>query len=132
VWVFLVTRVGTDAANFHTQRDGLRLLRIALKTKQNTTDGNVRCGRPLTFQLASRRKPVHSPTRFSLCGASKALQKKEVCLSHSGIKKKILALLLKPLVIMGYAVAQLVEALRYKPEGRGFDSRWCHWNISLT
>jgi hypothetical protein len=30
-----------------------------------------------------------------------------------------------------YAVAQLVEALRYKPEGRGFDSRWCHWNFSL-
>ena len=26
----------------------------------------------------------------------------------------------------GYEVAQLVEALRYKPEGRGFDSRWCH------
>jgi hypothetical protein len=25
-----------------------------------------------------------------------------------------------------YAVAQLDEALRYKPEGRGFDSRWCH------
>jgi hypothetical protein len=23
-------------------------------------------------------------------------------------------------------VAQLVEALRYKPEDRGFDSRWCH------
>ena len=33
--------------------------------------------------------------------------------------------------IMGHAVAQLVEALRYKP-GRGFDSRWCHWNFSLT
>jgi hypothetical protein len=31
-----------------------------------------------------------------------------------------------------YAVAQLVEALRYKPERRGFDSRWCHWNFSLT
>jgi hypothetical protein len=26
-------------------------------------------------------------------------------------------------------VAQLAEALRYKPEGRGFDSRWCHWNF---
>jgi hypothetical protein len=25
-----------------------------------------------------------------------------------------------------------VEALRYKPEGRGIDSRWCHWNFSLT
>ena len=24
---------------------------------------------------------------------------------------------------LGHAVAQLVEALRYKPEGRGFDSR---------
>ena len=24
------------------------------------------------------------------------------------------------------------EALRYKLEGRGFDSRWCHWIISLT
>jgi hypothetical protein len=21
----------------------------------------------------------------------------------------------------------VVEALRYNPEGRGFDSRWCHW-----
>ena len=32
----------------------------------------------------------------------------------------------------GHAVAQLVEALRYKSEDRGFDSRWCHWNFSLT
>ena len=31
-----------------------------------------------------------------------------------------------------HTVAQLVEALRYKPESRGFDSRWCHWNFSLT
>jgi len=29
----------------------------------------------------------------------------------------------------GHAVAELVEALRYKPEVRGFD---CHWNFSLT
>ena len=33
---------------------------------------------------------------------------------------------------LGRAVAQLVDALRYKPEGRGFDSRWCHWNFSLA
>ena len=32
----------------------------------------------------------------------------------------------------GHAVAQLVEALRYKPEGCGFDSRWYHWNFPLT
>jgi hypothetical protein len=29
-------------------------------------------------------------------------------------------------------VAQLVEAMRYKPEGRGFDSLWCNWNFSLA
>ena len=33
--------------------------------------------------------------------------------------------------MQGHAVAQLVEALRYKPEGRGFDSRWCHWNFFI-
>jgi hypothetical protein len=31
---------------------------------------------------------------------------------------------------MKHAVAQSVKALRYKPEGRGFDSRIriCHWH----
>jgi hypothetical protein len=24
------------------------------------------------------------------------------------------------------------EALRYEPEGRGIDYRWCHWNFPLT
>jgi hypothetical protein len=32
----------------------------------------------------------------------------------------------------GHAVAQLVEAMRNKPEGLGFDFRWCHYNFSLT
>jgi hypothetical protein len=31
---------------------------------------------------------------------------------------------------IGQAVAQIVGG--YKPEGRGFDPGWCHWNISLT
>jgi hypothetical protein len=26
----------------------------------------------------------------------------------------------------------VVKALRYKPAGRGFDSRWCHWKFSVT
>ena len=26
----------------------------------------------------------------------------------------------------------VVKALRCKPAGRGFDSRWCHWNFSVT
>jgi len=32
----------------------------------------------------------------------------------------------------GHAVAQLFEALRYKPEGRVFNSRWCRWDFSLA
>jgi len=32
----------------------------------------------------------------------------------------------------GHAVARLVEALHYKPEGRGFDSQWRNWIFSLT
>jgi hypothetical protein len=31
-----------------------------------------------------------------------------------------------------HAVVQLVEALRYKMEGRGFYSRRCHWDFSLA
>jgi hypothetical protein len=26
----------------------------------------------------------------------------------------------------------VVKAQRYKPACRGFDSRWCHWNFSVT
>jgi hypothetical protein len=35
------------------------------------------------------------------------------------------------LLYLGNAVAQLVEALRYKPEGRGFDSQWDHWGFLI-
>jgi hypothetical protein len=34
--------------------------------------------------------------------------------------------------LLGYAIAHLVETLRYKPEGREFDSPWCLWNFSLA
>ena len=36
------------------------------------------------------------------------------------------------LALHGHVVAQLVEALRYKPQGRESDSRLCHWNFPLT
>jgi hypothetical protein len=32
---------------------------------------------------------------------------------------------------MGARGGAVVEALRYKPEGRGIDSRWCDWNFPL-
>jgi hypothetical protein len=35
-------------------------------------------------------------------------------------------------ILDGARGGAVVEALRYKPEGRGIDSRWCHWNFSLS
>ena len=34
--------------------------------------------------------------------------------------------------INGDGGGTVVKVLRYKSEGRLFDSRWCHWNFSLT
>jgi len=34
--------------------------------------------------------------------------------------------------VIFHNTAQLVEALRYKPESCGFVSRWGHWDFSLT
>jgi hypothetical protein len=51
-------------------------------------------------------------------------------LGHSRPVTGLLYLLLS--LQWGHAVAQLVEALRYKPEVNGFDFRCRHWNFSLT
>jgi hypothetical protein len=34
--------------------------------------------------------------------------------------------------ILGGRGSAVVKELRYKSEGLLFDSRWCHWNFSLT
>jgi hypothetical protein len=54
------------------------------------------------------------------------LFKKEIKIFHFGNTVRLTVMWGKLLV------AQLVEALRYKSESCGFDSRWCHWNFSLT
>jgi hypothetical protein len=33
---------------------------------------------------------------------------------------------------LGVRGGLVIEALRYKPEDRGIDSRWCHWNFSFA
>ena len=33
---------------------------------------------------------------------------------------------------MGDRGGTVVKVLCYKSEGRWFDSKWCHWNSSLT
>ena len=63
-----------------------------------------------------------------------ALKAQGLLYAPPGLRSKILlsAHTVWLYVLYRYVVAQLVEALRYKPEGRGFDSRWYHWNFSLT
>ena len=34
--------------------------------------------------------------------------------------------------MLGVRGGVVFKALRYKPAGRGFDSRFCHWNFSVT
>jgi hypothetical protein len=42
-----------------------------------------------------------------------------------------LSLFLHATSLSGACGGTVVEALCYKPEGRGIDSRWCHWNFSF-
>jgi hypothetical protein len=67
------------------------------------------------------------PDRPSVKGMLEEQKKKESNADQIDVEIQFV-----PLSKRGHAVTQLVEALRYKPEGRGFVSRWCHWIFSLT
>jgi hypothetical protein len=43
----------------------------------------------------------------------------------------VVSYLMKVSIAQGARGGAVIKALRYKPEGRGFDSRWCQ-NFSLT
>jgi len=40
--------------------------------------------------------------------------------------------IIRSLFSLHSALVYVIKALSYKPAGRGFDSRWCHWNFSVT
>jgi hypothetical protein len=79
-------------------------------------------------------KPVQNP---ELTYEHSAIIADRLCIILKNFPQKIKVTPMKFLrykqELWGHAVAHLVEALLYnKPEGRVFDSRWCHWNFSLT
>ena len=96
--------------------------------------------------IRSPDRPARNQSLYQLRYPVQALRSASKNLSHEvGFRIEIRAQTLQktkkttteikkcfPLVMVGHAVAQLVEAMCYKPEVRGFDSRWCHWNFSLT
>ena len=59
--------------------------------------------------------------------SNKAVSTASICITKQKREGPIFFIYVTYLTACGHAVAQLVEALHYKPEGRGFDSRWCHW-----
>jgi hypothetical protein len=51
---------------------------------------------------------------------------------HRQARKLTLFLIKQHSMNRGGGGGVMVKALRYKPAGRGFDFRWCHWNFSVT
>jgi len=74
----------------------------------------IQCSHTNTLQL---KKQLHSERS----GASRILRKANLHIHLCSLCK-----------IVGARGGLVVKALRYKPAGRGFDSRWCHWNFSVT
>jgi hypothetical protein len=48
-------------------------------------------------------------------------------MGHFAVKNRVLSDCL-----FGARGGIVVKVLRYKPAGPGFDSRWCHWNFSVS
>ena len=54
-------------------------------------------------------------------------------LGHIFMLSNIVDIILRIFYVMvGHRGSTVVKVLCYKSEGRWFDSRWCHWNFSLT
>jgi hypothetical protein len=57
---------------------------------------------------------------------------KRFTLNDIKVKVNLIITLCKSTGRNGARGGVVVKALRYKPAGRGFDSRWCHWNFSVA
>ena len=122
---------------FHLQRSGfLRSLKMGRTCCPATSVNNYK---PASRNIAEERGPqlhlggslkpriphlvvtLFSDGSFMILGVAYII----LCIS-----KKIYSVIY--LRSTGHTVAQLVEVLRYKFDSRGFDSRLCHCNLTLT
>ena len=65
---------------------------------------------------------------FYALGANEFTQKLKTSINVT----KFLILIFTYILLYGARGDVVFTALRYKPAGRGFDSRWYHWNVSVT
>jgi hypothetical protein len=91
-----------------------------------------KCGRGFPLQDKDVNERLAIWANFT-CGKIRTYFGNTVCVPVLGLINSCVAEFYRNFLIKwGHAVAQLVEEVRHKPEGRGFDSRWRHWNFSLT
>ena len=64
--------------------------------------------------------------------AKDALNKKNVVFTTSKLDLKLRTKLVMYCIWRGARHGVMLKVLRYKPAGRGFDSRWYHSNFSVT
>jgi hypothetical protein len=85
---------------------------------------------PTAHSLRHPSYGTQSPSPFLQLTVSVTLPTAHI---HSPAVKLLYHLDTSPIFsVTGERGGAVVEVLRYKPEGRGIDSRWCHWNFSLT
>jgi hypothetical protein len=68
-----------------------------------------------------------------LSAIGKVLIKKQNCNKYkTRMMARVICIFKAVYINFGARGRAVVEAVRYKPEGRRFDSRWYHWDFSLT
>jgi hypothetical protein len=76
-------------------------------------------------QVIFNNMPILTHKRFFLiCFSLKRLFNEKLNIKYLKLNK-----IRSSILIIGARGGVVVKALRYKPAGRGFDSRWCHWNF---
>jgi len=116
--------------------DSIIIMNSDNKTNKST---NVKNYIFFAHKLSYRRHVSTYLDRLRLLNVSKAhtkhaqqhYYKRILCYVQTLYAHVLINLVFELCFIGGHAVAQLVEALRYKPEGHGFDFRWCHCNFLL-
>ena len=130
-WTFwLYTRWAISWEVFEERHCSVKLLcRLTLRHVSlihTCTYLHIRKQECVMWQMACRMRAVECPAQLLCYAAFTVVQISRILFTRPASPY------CEECVHTGHVVAQLVEALRYKPEGRGFDFRWCHWNFSLT
>jgi hypothetical protein len=97
----------------------------------NRTEDTARAisGRQTALQHSAT---AHTATRYIKCFASTCYRLSFCPLLSFSIRVLPTFIIFTPIRQLGARGGAVVEALRFKPVGHKIDSRWCHWNFSLT